>query len=60
VIVSDFIYSDAFLYDDFTEAYRRGLAFIDKKVAELSDVVIEVCAGNSIIHKGARLINEID
>jgi len=59
VIVSDFIYSDAFLYNDLTEAYRRGLAHIDKKVAELSDAVIEVSAGVCIIHKGAGIINEI-
>ena len=60
VIVSDFIYSDAFLYDDTTEAYRRGLAYIDKKVADISDAVIEVCAGNCIIHKGEELMSEID
>jgi len=56
VIVSDFIYSDAFLYDDLTEAYRRGLAYIDKQIARLSDVVLEFCAGYCISHKGAELI----
>jgi len=56
VIVSDFIYSDAFLYDDLTEAYRRSLAYIDKQVALRSDVVLEYCAGNCIVHKGAEWI----
>jgi adenosylcobinamide kinase/adenosylcobinamide-phosphate guanylyltransferase len=52
IIVSDFIYSDAFLYDELTEAYRRSLAYIDRRVAALCDVVLEVSSGNYIIHKG--------
>jgi len=56
VIVSDYIYSDAFLYDDMTEAYRRGLAHVDKQIARLSDAVLEICVGNCISHKGAQLI----
>jgi len=59
VIVSDFIYSDATLYDDLTESYRRGLAYIDKQTTRLSDVVIEACSGNHIIHKGAEIISEL-
>jgi len=59
VIVSDFIYSDAFLYDELTEAYRQGLAYIDKQIACLSDVVLEICAGNCITHKGAQLLESI-
>jgi len=58
VIVSDYIYSDAYQYDDLTEAYRRGLAYIDRQIASLSDVVLEICAGNCIPHKGAELITE--
>jgi len=60
VIVSDFIYSDAFHYDDLTEAYRHGLAYIDRQAAGLCDVVLEICNGNRITHKGMELINEID
>ena len=56
VIISDYIYSDAFLYDELTEAYRRSLAYIDKLVAHCSDVVLEFCAGNCITHKGAEWI----
>ncbi len=52
VLVSDFIYADAGRYDEFTESYRRGLAHIDRELARISDVVVEVCAGNYIVHKG--------
>ena len=60
VIVSDFIYSDAIIYDNLTEEYRCGLARIDKQVAYMSDVVLELFGGNRIVHKGARLLNEFD
>ncbi len=52
VLVSDFIFSDALLYDDLTEAYRRGLAAIDRRMAACCDNVIEVVAGQFIVHKG--------
>ncbi len=52
VIVSDFIYSDAARYDEVTETYRRCLADIDRKLSAVSDVVIEVCSGNIVLHKG--------
>lgn len=52
VIVSDFIYSDAARYDEVTETYRKGLADIDRTLARVCDVVIEVSAGNIIVHKG--------
>ena len=45
VFVSDFIYSDAALYDEWTETYRRGLAHIDRALAKACDRVIEVSAG---------------
>ena len=53
VLVSDFIQSDAALYDGWTEAYRRGLAEIDRALAQVCDAVIEVCAGQIICYKGA-------
>jgi len=53
VLVSDYIFSDALLYDDLTEAYRRGLALIDRRLAARCDNVIEVVAGQFIVHKGA-------
>lgn len=52
VIVSDYIYSDAARYDSLTESYRACLANIDRKLAEVSDVVIEVAAGTYTMHKG--------
>ena len=52
VIVSDYIYSDAQRYDEGTECYRKSLAKIDRLLAQLSDTVIEVSAGQVILHKG--------
>lgn len=48
---SDYIYSDAARYDEFTENYRRSLASVDAALAEVSDTVIELCAGNVVYHK---------
>lgn len=56
VIVSDYIYSDAAVYDKDTERYRKGLAYIDRCCAAACDAVIEVCYGNLMIHKGEALI----
>lgn len=53
VIVSDYIYSDAARYDPVTEVYRSSLAQIDRKLARVSDTVLEVVAGNIIVYKGA-------
>ena len=52
VFVSDYIYSDAQRYDESTECYRRCLAKIDRLLANISDTVIEVSAGQLIFHKG--------
>ena len=52
VFVTDYIYSDAMRYDEFTENYRAFLASLDCALAEVCDVVIELCAGNVIFHKG--------
>jgi adenosylcobinamide kinase/adenosylcobinamide-phosphate guanylyltransferase len=51
--VSDFIYSDAFIYDEFTENYRKSLAYIDRQCAQACDIVLEAYAGNIIAHKGS-------
>ena len=56
VLVSDYIYSDAIRYDETTETYRRLLASIDRKLAAVSDVVLELSAGNRIVHKGEGLL----
>lgn len=52
VLVSDFIYSDAALYDDLTEAYRAALAHVDRRLARCCDNVLEVVAGRVVVHKG--------
>ena len=53
VIVSDYIYADAQRYDEGTEMYRKCLAGIDRRLAQVCDTVVEVAAGNSILFKGA-------
>ena len=53
VIVSDGLYSDAALYDEMTESYRRGLACIERAMAAQCDTLIECAAGGAILHKGA-------
>lgn len=45
VFVSDYIYSDAELYDESVESYRRGLAAVDRALAEICDQVMEIGFG---------------
>ncbi|MFV0504302.1 MAG: bifunctional adenosylcobinamide kinase/adenosylcobinamide-phosphate guanylyltransferase [Lachnospirales bacterium] len=52
VFVSDYIYSDSYIYDEYTEAYRKSLGKIDRYLAEQCHVVIEVAYTSIIIHKG--------
>ena len=52
VFVSDYIYSDAERYSESTEMYRKKLADIDRRLAKVCDTVIEVSAGQLMIHKG--------
>ena len=52
VFVSDYIYSDAERYSESTEMYRKCLADIDRRLAKVCDTVIEVSAGQPILHKG--------
>ena len=52
VFVSDYIYSDAERYSESTELYRKCLADIDRRLVAVCDTVIEVSAGQPVIHKG--------
>ena len=52
VFVSDYIYSDAERYSVSTEAYRRSLAEVDRRLAKICDTVVEVAAGQYFVHKG--------
>lgn len=45
VFVSDYLYSDAFAFDDFTDHYREALALCDRALAKCCDQVIEVSYG---------------
>ena len=56
ICVSDYIYSDAVRYDEFTENYRRMLAEVDRFMASECDVVIEYVSGLAKIHKGEGLL----
>ena len=51
VFVSDYIYSDARLYDELTESYRKGLALCDRALAKACDKVLEVAFTNVTEHK---------
>lgn len=59
VIVSDYIYSDSLIYNNLTNLYRKGLAYIDKEIAKKSDIVIEMVYGNIVVYKGDKLLKEI-
>ena len=52
VFVSDYIYSDAEVFSESTEMYRKCLADIDRRLAVLCDTVIEVSTGQIVVHKG--------
>ena len=52
VIISDYIYSDACIYDPLTAKYRKSLAQIDRITAGNSDLVLEMAYTNVIVHKG--------
>lgn len=52
VFVSDYIYSDAEAFSESTEMYRKCLADIDRRLAAACDTVVEISAGQLIIHKG--------
>ena len=59
VIVSDYIYSDALLYESLTEKYRKSLAEVDRAVALNCDVVLEAAYANIVVHKGKELFGGV-
>ena len=52
VIVSDYLFSDSIQYDCYTESFRKEIGVINRKLAELADIVVECSYGNIIYHKG--------
>jgi adenosylcobinamide kinase/adenosylcobinamide-phosphate guanylyltransferase len=59
VVVSDYIYSDAYISDELTEKYRKSLAETDRAAAKACDVVLEAAYANVIVHKGKQIFGEI-
>ncbi len=51
VFVSDYIYGDGPFFDEYTECYRRGLAYIDRQVAKRCQRVMEVSYGQIVDYK---------
>ncbi|MDR2899638.1 MAG: bifunctional adenosylcobinamide kinase/adenosylcobinamide-phosphate guanylyltransferase [Clostridiales bacterium] len=59
VIVSDYIYSDAYIYDGLTEGYRKNLAALDRFTASKCDIVLECAYSNLTVHKGGCLYESL-
>lgn len=56
VFVSDNLFCDAAFYDEWTDSYREGLAFVDRALAEKCDIVAEFSCGQIIYYKGEDLL----
>lgn len=56
VFVSDYIYADCGGYDAWTQAYCRGLAGIDRALAEVCENVAELCCGQVYWYKGGAVL----
>lgn len=56
VLVTDTIDMDGVRYGEATEAYRRGLASLDRFLAARCDAVIEIALGIPILHKGSESV----
>lgn len=56
VIVSDYIFSDAFQYDDLTDYYREKLAKVHCVIASEADVVLECAFSNIKAWKKSELL----
>lgn len=59
IIVSNEVFSDGCNYDSSTVEYIKNLGILNRKIAKLSDIVIECIYSNSIIYKGESLINDL-
>ena len=52
IVISDFIYSDGVIYNEYTENFKKALACIDKYVANKANIVIERVLGINHYIKG--------
>jgi len=59
VLVSDYIFSDAEIYDPFTESYRRSLGDLVRMAGRVCDAVLEVAFTNIIVHKGSEAFSAL-
>ncbi|MGL4570392.1 MAG: bifunctional adenosylcobinamide kinase/adenosylcobinamide-phosphate guanylyltransferase [Clostridium sp.] len=56
IIVSDYIFSDSTVYDEFTENFRRELGHINTEISIKADVVCESLYKNITVYKGEELL----
>lgn len=52
IVVSDYIFSNSFLYDDYTNTFSKELSYITRILAKDMDYVLECSYGNVYYHKG--------
>lgn len=60
VIVTDYLFSDGIIYDDYTETFRREIGKLNIALAKIADVVIEYSFNNEIIHKGENYVRDLN
>lgn len=60
VIVTDYLFSDGIIYDEYTDSFRRELGNINISLASIADIVIEFSFGNEIIHKGKDYVRDLN
>ena len=51
IVVSDYIFSNSFLYDEYTNTFLRELSYITRILAKNMDYVLECSYGNVYYHK---------
>ncbi len=56
IIVTDYLFSDGIIYDNYTETFRKEIGRLNIELAKFSDVVIECSFNNEIIHKGREVV----
>lgn len=59
IIVSDYLFSDGIIYDNYTETFRREMGKLNINLANIADVVIEYSFNNEVIHKGRKVIRDL-
>lgn len=60
IIISDYIFSDSIVYDDYTNTFIRELSYITRILASEVDCVVECSYGSVYYHKGKSFIDKED